>query len=130
MLAKGSAAEGVGRRGKNAGYQEPRIPTLEDLGVDKNLAKAARLAVASVEDRSAVIAEAPADLCRAWSGRRAKGLGRLRPIARQLHVQHGVDIRQHMRGVAPGVMDQRDNFRREMALVIIWLAVFGELGFV
>jgi hypothetical protein len=37
-LAKGGAEKGVGRRGKNAGLPETRIPTLADHGIDKNLA--------------------------------------------------------------------------------------------
>lgn len=41
-LAKGGAEKGVGRRGKNAGSRETRIPTLDERGVDKNLAHRAR----------------------------------------------------------------------------------------
>jgi hypothetical protein len=42
-MAKGGAEQGVGRRGNNAGELIPRIPTLADQGVDKDLAKASRL---------------------------------------------------------------------------------------
>jgi hypothetical protein len=34
-LAKGGAEPGVGRRGNNAEYLEPRIPTLAQAGIDK-----------------------------------------------------------------------------------------------
>ena len=41
-LAKGGAEKGVGRRGKKVGFSGPHILTFSDMGVDKNLAKAAR----------------------------------------------------------------------------------------
>jgi N6-adenosine-specific RNA methylase IME4 len=50
-LAKGAREKGVGRRGRNAGFQTPRVKTLEEEGVDKNLAKAARSAAAMPEDK-------------------------------------------------------------------------------
>jgi N6-adenosine-specific RNA methylase IME4 len=43
-LAKGAAEKGVGRRGRNAEDSNPRIPTLADQGIDKDLAKTARAA--------------------------------------------------------------------------------------
>jgi hypothetical protein len=50
-LAKGGAEKGVGRRGKNAGLPETRIPTLADHGIDKNLADKARKLAAMSEDK-------------------------------------------------------------------------------
>jgi N6-adenosine-specific RNA methylase IME4 len=70
-LARGGAEPGVGRRGNNAGCQETRIAsqTLDDMGIDKNLAHRARkLAAMSEPEREETIARSVALAVAAASG--------------------------------------------------------------